>query len=207
MTKYFQEGSRVPLTFDRAVPKRNELILPLTVIDDTPDRTVAFVTAGTPITATTQSNGEPMPRNIPYREMAALDRTLSLSTWKHTDVIFIWQPEWHWDVRLYWQAETRDFLGWYVNVQDEVRRTINGFATTDHFLDVTIQPDRSWSLKDEAELSDAVDLGLYTIQQQDQIHSWAGSAIELLETRQWPFNVEPVSFRSLLESATPSTDS
>ncbi len=45
-----------------------------------------------------------------------------------------------------------EFLGWYVNLEDPWRETALGFDTTDHLLDVWIDPDRTWRWKDEDHL-------------------------------------------------------
>jgi hypothetical protein len=56
-----------------------------------------------------------------------------------------------------------DVEGWYVNIQEPLRRTALGFDTVDHALDVLIPADRSaWTWKDEDELAEAIDAGLFT---------------------------------------------
>lgn len=156
---------------------------------------MVFINTGTPIRASMLADGGRLPRDIPYRELVKLERVLGETTWVNTNVLFIWQPEWHWDVRLYWHELSHEFLGWYINIQDPMRRTADGFFTTDHLLDVTVEPDRKWSFKDEAELSDAVELGMYTPEQRSLIHKWAREAVELVEAWRWPFESDHRLFR------------
>jgi hypothetical protein len=62
-------------------------------------------------------------------------------------------------VELCWR-EDWSFVGWYVNLQAPT--VVNGrcFDTTDLALDVTVDPDGTWSWKDEDELAEAVELGV-----------------------------------------------
>ncbi|MBV8715140.1 MAG: YgaC family protein [Chloroflexi bacterium] len=54
------------------------------------------------------------------------------------------------------------FLFWKINLQAPLRRTPLGFDSWDHLLDLWVMPDGSWSWKDEDELEEAVDLGLFS---------------------------------------------
>lgn len=188
--KYYSPGDLVTFTYNRIKPRRDELILPLTIVEDLPDHTIAFITAGTPISATRLVDGKPIPRDIPYREIADLPRSLQKVTWVKTNVLFIWKPEWHWDVRLYWDEDSGEFTGWYMNIQDPVRRVEGGYASTDHFLDIVIAPNRQWHFKDRAELEDAVEIGMYSLAESESIHTWADEALELVRNCSWPFNTE-----------------
>lgn len=184
----YSPGEQILLTFDRKVPRRRELVLPVTIIDDSPQQTIVSITAGTPTKALMLADGSTPPRNLPYRELAKMDRVLGDSIWTGTNVLFCWRPDWLWDVRLMWDAFSGEFLNWYVNIQDPMRQTDTGFATTDHFLDVVVLPDFSWTLKDEAEFEDAVMLGMYTNSEIATIRESVASAINLVESRGWPFD-------------------
>src|SRR5262249_24542348 len=48
------------------------------------------------------------------------------------------------------------FAGWYVNLQEPLRRSPVGFDTDDLVLDIWVEPDGSWHWKDEDELEIAV---------------------------------------------------
>jgi len=54
------------------------------------------------------------------------------------------------------------FLAWYVNLQAPLVVRGDRFDTTDHALDVVVEPDGSWFWKDENELAEAVALGILT---------------------------------------------
>jgi len=65
----------------------------------------------------------------------------------------------------FWDAVSGRFVGWYVNLQDPLRRSTIGFDTWDHVLDVVVDPDMTWHWKDEDQLRDAVSLGLFNVEQ------------------------------------------
>lgn len=91
-------------------------------------------------------------------------------------------------IRTWVSAEER-FTGWYVNLEQPWRRTAAGFDSRDDVLDVTASPDLSqWRLKDADELRFAVQVGLFTEAEAQQIHSAAKSAVDDLVHRRWPFD-------------------
>jgi hypothetical protein len=98
-----------------------------------------------------------------------------------------------WSVWWFFDEQTGDFDGWYVNLEDPFRRWddggVAGIDTADHALDIVVAPDRSWRWKDEDEL--AAKTG--------SRHYWdaAGAAtirenglavIELIEAGKFPFD-------------------
>jgi hypothetical protein len=55
-----------------------------------------------------------------------------------------------------------EFHGWKIQLEAPKRRTQIGFDTTDHYLDVRIEPDRTWRWDDEDEMALAIELGIFT---------------------------------------------
>jgi hypothetical protein len=90
-------------------------------------------------------------------------------------------------IHLWWLPPDWHFGGWYINLQEPIRSTPLGFDSMDHVLDVVIDPDLSWRWKDEAELAEAVRLGLVTPQDADAIRAEGERVIAQLESRQTPF--------------------
>lgn len=195
----FQRGDHTLLTYDRAQPARTELILPVTVLEDSPTGTMVYLSAGTRTQVLILADGSTPPRDTPYSELARMERIHGDSVWTSTDVLICWQPDWTWDVRLMWDSTSGTFLCWYVNIQDEIRRTGPGFSSTDHFLDIVVAQDKTWRLKDEAEFEDAVQLGMYTDAKVANIRNSLDQAINHVESQGWPFNTE-------LERFTPDHD-
>lgn len=63
----------------------------------------------------------------------SLIRLIEPGTWQCVDVEF---------------DAAGDFIGWYVNFQQPVRRTALGFDTVDLVLDLVVAADGNWRLKD-----------------------------------------------------------
>jgi hypothetical protein len=87
---------------------------------------------------------------------------------------------------LHWDHASGDFLGWYVNLQEAVRRSPLGphvYDTFDQMLDVWIEPDGSWRWKDWDELVEAERVGLFTSAEVAAIRAEGERVIAGLGTR------------------------
>jgi hypothetical protein len=84
---------------------------------------------------------------------------------------------WH-----FWDGDERVFAGWYVNLQEPLRREERSFVTQDQELDIWITPDESWQWKDVEELEEWVSRGRFTRKEVREI--WAEGERVLAE---WPF--------------------
>jgi len=81
--------------------------------------------------------------------------------WEMTHVLrFDGAGERH-SVEIYWTLDW-EHMSWYVNLQTPT--AVNGrlVDTTDQALDVVVSPDGEWRWKDEDELAEAVELGIWT---------------------------------------------
>jgi predicted RNA-binding protein associated with RNAse of E/G family len=85
-------------------------------------------------------------------------------------------------------SDDGQFLGWYVNLEDPWRSSPLGFDTTDHFLDIWVFPDRSWRWKDEDDLDEAVDVGLFTLEEARAIRAEGERVVERAEAGTAPFD-------------------
>lgn len=89
---------------------------------------------------------------------------------------------------LLWTME-EDRRVWYVNLQDPLARTSIGFDTVDHALDVVVELDRSsWRWKDEDELAEAVEDGLFTPAEAADFRAWGERAVERILSSEPPFD-------------------
>ena len=86
-------------------------------------------------------------------------------------------------VELLRDGETGDFAGWYINIQEPLRRSPLGFDSDDLVLDIRVQPDGSWQWKDEDELEEAVRLGRFTPAEAAAIRA---EGERVIEERPWP---------------------
>jgi hypothetical protein len=81
-------------------------------------------------------------------------------TWARTHVLRLMREGDAHTVELFWD-EGWSFLGWYVNLQAPLRVHGAFFDTTDWALDVVVAPDGTWRWKDEDDLAEAIELGIF----------------------------------------------
>jgi hypothetical protein len=79
-------------------------------------------------------------------------------------------------------------IGWYVNLQQPLRRTPLGFEAMDMMLDVVVEPDLTWRWKDEDEFADLVDRGLVDAATGDRVRREGEAVICRVERRTAPFS-------------------
>ena len=64
-------------------------------------------------------------------------------------------------IDLLWNADDWAFRGWYVNLQEPLRRSPLGFDTFDHALDLWFDASGDWRWKDEDDLARLVEIGVF----------------------------------------------
>ncbi len=108
-----------------------------------------------------KGNGTQRPAHRRYLEYGLLSTTpLVDRVWDRTNVLrFMREGDAH-TVEVFWDEEW-ELLGWYVNLQAPLVVRGDRFDTTDWALDVWVEPDGSWSWKDEDEFAQAQELGIF----------------------------------------------
>ena len=86
-------------------------------------------------------------------------------------------------IDLFWSEKGWGFRGWYVNLQEPLRRTRAGFDTRDQALDITVEPDGTWAWKDEEHLEQLVSLGVYSSTEAAAVRA---EGERVLSERPWP---------------------
>ena len=84
-------------------------------------------------------------------------------------------------IRHFW-GDDGAFAGWYVNLQDAVRRRPHGFDTTDLQLDVWVEASGPVHWKDEDHLEQAVAFGMFSQAEADAARAEAEHVLD-----EWPF--------------------
>jgi len=97
--------------------------------------------------------------------LAAGQWSLERRAWHTNRVLKITPRNGAHSLDLWWRQADDHFHFWYVNMQEPLRRTRFGFDTMDQALDIVIEPDQSWHWKDEDELAEAIELGVFTAEQ------------------------------------------
>src|SRR6201995_4111810 len=81
--------------------------------------------------------------------------------WEDTHVLRFERAGARHSVEIYWTADW-EHMSWYVNLQSPVVLRASSVDTTDQALDVLAFPDGTWRWKDEDELAEAVELGIWS---------------------------------------------
>jgi predicted RNA-binding protein associated with RNAse of E/G family len=162
---------------------------PAIVVKDEPAERMFYVSPSGAMKAPVGVSGEPL--RLPVEEWRLEDRPGG----RRHILSFAWPAMAH-AVLASWRAETGEFTGWYVNLQDPLRPSAVGFDTTDHVLDVLVPPDRSsWRWKDEDEMVEAVRRGLFDAEQVERFRQEGARAAERLIGRDPPFDLPWESWR------------
>lgn len=92
-------------------------------------------------------------------------------------------------VHVMWRAGGRAFVGWYINLQEPLRRSAIGFDFMDQDLDIVVEPDLSgWIWKDEAQFQRRQDLGLISDRQARAVRAEGERVVERIRNRASPFS-------------------
>ena len=118
----------------------------------------------------------------PIRGQADREWELRDHAWHSWRVLRLIRARDWYSLDLFWDAADA-FAGWYVNIQEPLRRTPIGFDTDDLVLDLWVEPDGTASWKDEDELAAAVELGRFS---PDQARAIRGEGERVLAARPWP---------------------
>lgn len=136
---------------------RIEIAWPCRVVEDRDDLVALFIAAGSrykagPKRTAAEKRARPSPQ-LPPDEYV----------WR-SDTLRLMFPGRRHSVWLFWERgdEGTRFSRYFVNLEEPFRRTSIGFDTQDHTLDVVVNPDLSWSWRDETELDNHVREGLFT---------------------------------------------
>ncbi len=154
---------------------------PAIVVEDAPGQIVLYVPIGARVAVAVGEDGRRL--RLPDRPWR-----MELHDVRSRSVLSFAWPDTPYAVLLLRDAD-QAFVGWYVNIQDPLRRTSLGFDTVDHALDALISPDRSsWSWKDEDELAEAVASGLFDPQDGPGFRVAGLRGVERVVSREPPFD-------------------
>lgn len=137
-------------------------------------------------------------------DMAAWSREIPDEPWR-LQVLRIMQPGKSYSVWQFWSAPPEHrFLGWYVNLEAPFARTPIGVDTTDDVLDVVVSPDHAWRWKDEHQVQQWIDIGVYSAEEFEAIYDHGRQAIADVEARRFPFDGALVDWRPEAHWAVPT---
>ncbi len=156
-------------------------VRPVLVVRDSPALLALYLPAGTVWKRPRRPDGGPI--RLPAGDWTLMDHRQTI------DVLRLNIPGAAHSVMLFWKEGHAEFIGWYVNLEEPLRRTAIGFDYMDQALDIVISPDMTeWHWKDEDELQEALAAGLFTPRQAAEIRREGERALELLLARRPPFD-------------------
>lgn len=131
---------------------------PVTVVQDTDELLAVWMAPGTECVRPVLANGTQVHAE-PLATRYTAPRTTARSTWFGSGVLKLARPGDPWSVWLFWDRGWM-FRNWYVNLEEPRTRWSGGVDSEDHFLDISVNPDRSWKWLDEDEFAQAQQVGL-----------------------------------------------
>ncbi|WP_030202261.1 DUF402 domain-containing protein [Streptomyces sp. NRRL S-87] len=159
---------------------------PVTVVQDTPDLLAVWMAPGTECVKPVLADGTPV-HEEPLATRYTAPRTTERAPWWGTGVLKLARPDDPWSVWLFWDHGWR-FKSWYVNLEEPRRRWAGGVDSEDHFLDISVYPDRSWKWRDEDEFAQAQRVGLMDAGRADRVRAAGRAAVERIEAWGAPFS-------------------
>ena len=161
---------------------RFRAVTPMVLAEDRPDRTLLYVPHGTRFLAPGDRPGR-VTRAIREEDGTTPDR------WRDHAALHVVPDGAAFAVMVRWRRSFDDFAGFYVNMQEPLRRTTIGFDSMDQTLDVLVDPDRlQVRIKDEDELRDAARHGFFSAAEVAEILAAARSATRMVLDRVPPFD-------------------
>jgi hypothetical protein len=126
--------------------------LPMHVVSDTPEAVVGWLPPGSEISYWATSDGSD-PRTVPLDIRFDQDLGTVRRSWTGGGVLKVIPPHEYWQVLHFWDPETGEFMGWYVNLESKKSRARDKLDAVDWHLDLMISPsfEVTWKDEDEAE--------------------------------------------------------
>jgi hypothetical protein len=175
---YFARGATILWRY------RNS-IAPMTVVEDGPDRLVAWLPGGTTVLRPVLPDGRD-PRAVGPVEMFRMGRVRRREVWHGYGSLRIAPTGRPWSVWLFWDEHGCHDC-WYINLEAVHRRDDAGIHSVDHAVDLVVAPDRSVEWKDLDELEGAVLAGRFTRAESDGFLADAAAAEREVEAWAAPF--------------------
>ncbi|MET3805694.1 hypothetical protein ABIB25_002698 [Nakamurella sp. UYEF19] len=162
-------------------------IHPMTVVADDGVTLLGWMPVGTPIRRSVLTDGRDI-READLEQRFRLPRKLIDGEWLGTSTLRLVDDRWWSAVWWFFEGSTGSFLGWYVNLEIPLGRDERGVMRTDAVLDIWVDPDRTWSWKDEDEFESAIRAGRFTPDQIVALRAEGLRVAALAESGVFPFD-------------------
>ncbi|MET9882366.1 DUF402 domain-containing protein [Streptomyces sp. NPDC006430] len=159
---------------------------PVTVVQDTAELLAVWMAPGTECVKPVLADGTPV-HEEPLVTRYTAPRTTVRSRWFGAGVLKLARPGDPWSVWLFWEHGWR-FKSWYVNLEEPRTRWARGVDSVDHFLDISVYPDRTWKWRDEDEFAQAQRSGLMDAAQARRVQDAGRAAVGVIKEWGAPFS-------------------
>jgi hypothetical protein len=159
----------------------------MTVVHDTPEEVAVFRRPGHQIRIrNAEYDG---PQHFRHRRVTRWLDGWREETWRQWRVLVLKRPEGEHAISLFWDDKSDELAFFYIDLTSPLRRTRLGFDFIENGLDVVVKPDLSeWHWKDEDELEWAVENGIFTRAEADELYAEGERAVERLRTERDRFD-------------------
>ncbi len=173
-----------PIIYREVVQGKVWTVRPVTVIQDTPDLIALFLRNSTHWQVCAPPDAE---TDLLQCKANLRPWKLDDAIWNYGDTVILTWPEKAHAVHVMWDRRG-EFAGWYVNMQEPVRRTSLGFDFLDQELDIVVSPNLNWRWKDAEHLERGQALGLFSAEQVRAIWKEGRQAVEKIRAKAVPFD-------------------
>jgi hypothetical protein len=185
-TSFWKPGSQILWRYRENSGAHFHIVRPVTVVRDDEDLLAVWLAPGTECVKPVLADGTSVHAE-PLESRYTKPRTVQLDHWFGTGVLKLARPGLPWSVWLFWEPGWR-FKNWYVNLEEPLTRWAGGVDSEDHFLDISVHPDRSWHWLDEDEFAQAQRDGLMSPELAGQVRAAGRSAVEVIRAWGPPFS-------------------
>lgn len=169
----------------------------MAVLDD-PEQIAFYRSAGTPRkvpTSATMTRSDPRHDPLARKENATGVWDHHDATWASTNVLVVARPQTWWSAWLFWDADSLEFLSWYVNFELPWARTRFGFDSKDLSLDLVVTPGGEVIEKDRDDYDERIRTGLISAAEAHQVDLADAMARQAISAGEPRFNDHWVAWR------------
>jgi hypothetical protein len=185
--EFWQPGQQIHWIYRRPgwVPGQAQTVHPMTVVRDDADGLVAWLAGDTPVLVPRLADGTSL-RDGSARTMFTAPRIQGRSIWHGNGILRVAPARRPWSV-WFFHDEDGGFANYYVNLESPHVREGRATISSDHVLDVVVQPDHSYHRKDADELAEAVAQSRYTAEEAAAIERDADAVEAVIDAWGSPF--------------------
>ena len=192
----FQYGDNT--TINAYINHRLWLMQSVIVVKDTPQETVLLLAPGAecayPSGYWRWKRGDTS-EGTRWDDVKSMAWTLRQFQWHTNRLLIHMAPEQIYATYLMWDDALDKFKGYYINFQTPFLRNQLGFHTNDLELDIVIDPQFTWSIKDEYLYKLGLREGCITPEENIAIEKAKNDVFSAVEARRYPFDTSWVDWR------------